>query len=191
MVENAGRNHSLQRLGKEQSLSVLQVILAAMADGRKLEPYVVFKGVHPVAALMATQGVVIAFSRNGWMNEAITNDWVTRVWGALNFQRRLLVWDAYRCHLMSSVSSHVEKSSLVDSLAISSLPMFLAINLSKKHTRCSMMSGWVRAKVLHPGRQHASSRQDPLLAMGEGSLEVCHTRSCQEVLSCLWDYSQH
>ena len=55
------------------------VILAAMADGRKLKPYVVFKGVRPVAALMATQGVVVAFSRNGWMNEALTIDWVTRV----------------------------------------------------------------------------------------------------------------
>lgn len=90
------------------------VILAAMADGRKLKPYVVFKGVQPVAALMAIPGVVVAFSKNGWMNEDLTIDWVTKVWGALNFQRRLLVWDAYRCHLMSSVSSHVEKSTNSD-----------------------------------------------------------------------------
>lgn len=45
------------------------------------------------------------------MNETHTMDWVTRVCGTLNFQRRLLVWDAYKCHLMSSVSSHVEKST--------------------------------------------------------------------------------
>lgn len=134
MVENARRNHSLQGLGKEQSLSVLQVILAAMADGRKLEPYVVFKGVHPVAALMATQGVMIAFSRNGWMNEAITNDWVTRVWGALNFQRRLLVWDAYRCHLMSSVSSHVEKSNNSE---ISVIPGGLTSHLQPADVSCN------------------------------------------------------
>ena len=57
------------------------VILAAMADGRKLKLYVVFKGVRPVAALMATPGVVVAFSKNGRMNEALAIDRFTRVWG--------------------------------------------------------------------------------------------------------------
>ena len=50
------------------------VILTAMADGRKLQPYIVFKGVRPVAALMEILGVVVAFSRSGWMNEALTID---------------------------------------------------------------------------------------------------------------------
>ena len=44
------------------------VVLSAMADGRKLKPYVIFKGVRQVAELVATEGVVVAFSRNGWMN---------------------------------------------------------------------------------------------------------------------------
>lgn len=55
------------------------VILAAMADGRKLKPYIVFKSVHPVAALTEISGVVVAFSKNGWMNEALTTDWVASV----------------------------------------------------------------------------------------------------------------
>ena len=116
-----------------------------MADGRQLKSYVVFKGVRRVAALTAISGVVVAYSKNGWMNEALTIDCVTRVWGALSFQQRLLVWDAYRCHLMSSVTSNVE-NSLADSLATSSLPTFLGINLSKKHTRCSTMSGCYQDK---------------------------------------------
>ena len=43
----------------------------------------------------------------GWMNEVLTKDWVDRVWGSLNFGRRLLVWDAYKCHIMDSVKNHV------------------------------------------------------------------------------------
>ena len=89
-----------------------------MADGRKLKPYVIFKGVRQVAELVATEGVVVAFSRNGWMNEQLTKDWVDRAWGRLNFQRRLLVWDAYRCHVMSNVASHVTKATNTDISAI-------------------------------------------------------------------------
>ena len=75
------------------------VILAAKADGTKLKPFIVFKGVHPVAALHNVSGVVVNMSRNGWMNEALTIKWIDSVWGRLSFQRRLLVWDAYRYNI--------------------------------------------------------------------------------------------
>ena len=48
------------------------VILAAMADGRKLNPFVVFNRVRAIAELNRVQGVVVAMSRNGWMNEELT-----------------------------------------------------------------------------------------------------------------------
>ena len=70
------------------------VVLAAMADGRKLNPFVVFKDVQPNAPLAKIPGVVVAYSSNGWMNEALTLDWIHRVWGVLNFNKCLLVWDA-------------------------------------------------------------------------------------------------
>lgn len=73
------------------------VVLSAMADGRKLKPYVVFKGVRPIAELNKVPGVVVAYSRNGWMNEKLTIDWAKRCWGTLFFGHRLLVWGAYKC----------------------------------------------------------------------------------------------
>ena len=79
------------------------VVLAAMANGKKLKPFVVLKGARVVAELNRVPGVVVALTRNGWMNEELTKDWVCWVWGQLNFQKRLLVWDAYKCHLMASV----------------------------------------------------------------------------------------
>ena len=48
------------------------VLLAATADGRKLKPFVVFKGVRPIPELNQVPGVVVRLSRNGWMDEALT-----------------------------------------------------------------------------------------------------------------------
>ena len=90
------------------------VVLAAIADGRKLSPYVVFKGVRPTAELTKDSGVVVAYSKNGWMNEGFTIDWVKRGWGTLSFGRRLLVWDAYKCYLMSTVKDIVDKGARSD-----------------------------------------------------------------------------
>ena len=72
------------------------VVLAAMADGRKLNPFVVFKGVRTIPELDRVKGVTVTMSRNGWMNEELTIQWLDRVWGSLSFQKRLLVWDAFR-----------------------------------------------------------------------------------------------
>ena len=43
------------------------------------------------------------------MNEVLTKDWVDRVWESLNFGRRtcILVWDAYKCHIMDNFKSRV------------------------------------------------------------------------------------
>jgi len=79
------------------------VIVAAMADRRKLKPFVVFKGVRPIAALGKVSGVVLNYSRNGWMNEELTVKceeltvkWIESVWGSLSFSHWLLILDAYR-----------------------------------------------------------------------------------------------
>ena len=90
------------------------VVLSATADGKKLEPFVVFKGSRPIPQLNALRGVKTELSRNGWMNEALTKTWLDKVWGRLSFGRRLLVWDAYRCHIMDSVSQHVLSATKTD-----------------------------------------------------------------------------
>lgn len=126
------------------------VILATMGDGRKLKPYVVFKGARPVAALMEIPGVVVAFSGNGWMNEALTMDWVTRVWGTLNDASSCgmltgVIWWAVWAAMWRSPQTLTLISSLVDSPAIFSLLMFPETNHSKRHTRHST-SGWHEEK---------------------------------------------
>ena len=64
------------------------VCLAAMADGTKLKPFVVIKGVQQDPKLIKYPGVVVTYSCNGWMNEQTTKTWIERVWGTFSFQRR-------------------------------------------------------------------------------------------------------
>ena len=90
---------------------MLYSCLICNGNGRKLKPYAIFKDMQQVAELVATEGAVVAFSRNGWMNEQLTKDWVDRAWGRLN---SLLVWYAYRCHVMSNVAAHVTKATNTD-----------------------------------------------------------------------------
>ena len=44
--------------------------------GRKFKPFVMFKGVHQIAALAKISGVVVNYSDNGWMNEELTVKWI-------------------------------------------------------------------------------------------------------------------
>uniref|UniRef100_A0A1X7UPU3 DDE-1 domain-containing protein n=1 Tax=Amphimedon queenslandica TaxID=400682 RepID=A0A1X7UPU3_AMPQE len=75
-------------------------------------------GVRPIRELDREPGIIVAYSKNGWMNEELTKDWVRRGWGALSFERRLLVWDTYRCNLMDSVKSVVDRKTQSDIVII-------------------------------------------------------------------------
>ena len=48
------------------------------------------------------------------MNESLTEDWLRRCWGTLNFGRRLLVWDAYKCYLTKGIRNVVSKATNSD-----------------------------------------------------------------------------
>lgn len=97
-VSRAGeRTISIRTTGHDKGH--FTVALAAMADGRKLKQYVVFKGVRPVVELAKIPGVVVAYSRNGWLDEELMKDWISRGWGVLSFNQCFLVWDAYKCHI--------------------------------------------------------------------------------------------
>ena len=63
VTRTGARSIPIRTTGHDKGRFVIVHVLAAMADGRKLKPFVVFKGVRPVAELMRVQGVVVAFSR--------------------------------------------------------------------------------------------------------------------------------
>lgn len=86
------------------------IVLAAKADGTKLKPYVVFKkSVREVQKLQETKGVIVRSSNNGWMNQDLTVDWLKSVFGKFSFQRRLLAWDSYRCHISAETTNELKQ----------------------------------------------------------------------------------
>ena len=43
------------------------------------------------------------------MNDSLTIDYLNSVIGRLSFNKRLLVWDAYRCHTSEAVRAHTSR----------------------------------------------------------------------------------
>ena len=93
----------IKTTGHEKSR--VTVVLAAKANGSKLPPFIIFKGKRVDKVIV----VVRAYSGNGWMNEDLTHTWLNKVWGTLAFSRRLLCWDAYRCHIQDSTKQILSK----------------------------------------------------------------------------------
>ena len=54
------------------------VALSAMADGRKLPPFIIFKGKRIPPDLQSIRGVVIATSDNGWMTEDLVSEYLSK-----------------------------------------------------------------------------------------------------------------
>ena len=48
------------------------------------------------------------------MNEELTKDWISRAWGLLSFTQRILVWDAYKCHMTDTITSHAKNTANTD-----------------------------------------------------------------------------
>lgn len=90
------------------------VILSARANGKKCKPYIVFKGkgTRLVKKLSRIQGVVVRFSADGWMNDQLTMDYLHSILGSLSFEKRLLVWDAYKCHTSEATRNETKKMKL-------------------------------------------------------------------------------
>ncbi len=91
--------------------SHLTVVLAAKADGTKLQPYVVFRGAVDEVEAMQQQicSAVIRTSANGRMNDALTADWLQSAVGKFNPTPRLLVWDAFRCHIGDAIKAELKR----------------------------------------------------------------------------------
>ena len=57
------------------------VFLAVKADGSKVKLFVVIHAKKVKAELAAIKGVVVRCSANGWMNDELTHEWVSQIWG--------------------------------------------------------------------------------------------------------------
>ena len=100
----------LKTTGHEKVM--VTVCLAAKADGTKLKLFIVFRGAKRETKALDEEfrsKCVVQTSANAWMNEELTHAWVQRVLGSFSFNRRLLAWDSYECHMVKSVKEALAK----------------------------------------------------------------------------------
>lgn len=107
---SGSRTVSLKTTGHEKDH--FTVALSAKADGTKLKPFVVFKGkgTRLIKDLQKIPGIVVRFSGNGWFNDDLTCEYLHSIIGSFSFQKRLLIWDAYKCH--TSTATRLETGRL-------------------------------------------------------------------------------
>ena len=98
------------------------VILTARADGTKFKPFIVFKGkgTRLIKQLQDIPGVIVRFSKNGWMNTELTIDYLHSVVGRLS-----LVWDAYKCHICDAVQDECKRMHLDSSIIPGGLTKYI------------------------------------------------------------------
>ena len=87
------------------------VVLTARADGKKMKPFIVFKGrgKRLIKDLEKIPGIFVQFSTNGWLNDSLTCNYLKKVIGHFSFNKRLLVWDAYKCHMRELTQKELAK----------------------------------------------------------------------------------
>ena len=88
------------------------VCLAACADGRKIWPFILFKGKRPVKALQGVTGVYVGYSDNGWMNETTTITWLKSCCAGTFENRRLLCWDTFKAHGTQAVKDQANSKRI-------------------------------------------------------------------------------
>ena len=81
----------------------VSVCLTARAAGQKMKPFIVFKGAKRDVLRLNEEfrgKCIVASSENGWMNTPLTIEWVQKVLNSLSFNKRLLRWDSFKCHMV-------------------------------------------------------------------------------------------
>lgn len=95
---------SMKTTGHEKSR--ITVMLSALADGTKLPPMVLLKGVRLPKEIPT--GIIVQMTPKSWANEDIIETWLRRVWRRNTQEKRLLVWDAFRGHTTRGIKAQVK-----------------------------------------------------------------------------------
>ena len=91
----------------------MTVCLAIKTDGFKMKPFVVIPGKKVKSEIAAIKGAIVKCSAKGWMNDELTENWVSHVWWNLAFNKRFLVWDSFKCHINEKIEVTFKKMNTV------------------------------------------------------------------------------
>ena len=83
------------------------------ADGTKLPPKVIFKGVRPLRDLVVPNSLRVSFNKKAWMDESGMKEWIRQCLPrTCNHEQSLLVWDSFRAHLTDEVKAALKRRKI-------------------------------------------------------------------------------
>ncbi|NXE21774.1 POGK protein, partial [Ardeotis kori] len=105
-------NNIIEERHKNPSSSKLwgmkKVMLAVLADGIKLPPYVILKRKTMLKDQLPT-GIIVRCQNQGWMSTGLMKDWLNIVWnrrpGVLVRKRRMLVLGTFKGYLTPAMKN--------------------------------------------------------------------------------------
>ena len=91
----------------------LTVTLAITADGTKLPPKVIFKGLQCPRDLVVPESLHVPFHKKGWMDEAGVKEWIRQCLPRTPCNEQSpLVWDSFRAHLINEVKAELNRQKI-------------------------------------------------------------------------------
>ena len=130
----------------------ITVCLATMADGSKLLPFVALKGKRLPKNLENLPNVIVRMSKNAWMNEELTSQWIAEV--HLYLQNECL-YGAYSSAIsLTQLKPSSRKASLLWLLyhqgaqKLYSLLMSVGMHCSKHSITTFTVAGWKKANMI-------------------------------------------
>ena len=67
--------------------------------------------------LLKRNDILVTYSDNGWFNQGLTQKWLQKVLGTTLFGHRLLIWDAFKCHI-SDATKDLLKQMKIDVIVV-------------------------------------------------------------------------
>ena len=82
------------------------VTLAVAADGTKLPPKIIFKGVRRLRDLIVSESLCVSFHKKEWMDEEGVKEWIRQCLPRTpRNEQSLLVWVSFQAHLTDEVKA--------------------------------------------------------------------------------------
>jgi len=140
------------------------VVLAVAADGTKVPPKVIFKGVRTPRDLVVPHPLRVSFHKKGWMDEQGVKEWIRQ--SLPRGERSLLVWDSFRAHLTDSVKGDLNHPNIDVAIIPGGLtpvlqPLDKCLNKPFKDNVCRKYLAWMMSgpfEFTPAGKKKAPSR---------------------------------
>jgi len=110
-------------------------MLTARSDGVKNKPFVLLMRKRPDPRIVEKFKNKLQLSWAGkiWMDDSLTKEYLEKIFGHSLFGKRLLVWDAFRCHLSDSTKGVLRELKLHTAVVPGGCTKFIQVFCSFMH----------------------------------------------------------